>query len=51
VQQGSGRVDATGGHSASSSSIETLCDNLAQHIESEEKQQRFVEQARRLLDG
>lgn len=38
-------------HSASSSSIETLCDNLAQHIESEEKQQRFVEQAMRLLDG
>jgi class 3 adenylate cyclase len=38
-------------HAASSSSIETLCDNLAQHIESEEKQQRFIEQATRLLDG
>jgi class 3 adenylate cyclase len=37
-------------HVASSSSIRTLCDNLAQHIESEAKQKRFIEQAAQLLE-
>ena len=37
-------------HAASSTSIQTLCDNLAQHIESEAKQKRFIEQAAQLLE-
>jgi class 3 adenylate cyclase len=37
-------------HAASSSSVQTLCENLAQHIESEEKQKSFIEQAVHLLE-
>jgi class 3 adenylate cyclase len=38
-------------HASCSSSIQSLCDNLAQHIESEEQQQRFIDQARSLIDS
>ena len=37
-------------HAASSSSARTLCENLAQHIESEEQQKNFIAQASRLLE-
>ena len=37
-------------HAECSSSMQSLCDNLAQHIESEEQQQRFIDQARSLID-
>lgn len=37
-------------HAASSSSVRTLCENLAQHIESEEQQKSFFEQAAHLLE-
>jgi len=37
-------------HAECSSSMQTLCDNLAQHIESEESQQRFINQTRSLID-